>query len=107
TFPRIKYVPNVSVCVTVERRIAPPPAAPERGVIVSSHTAPQSRDAWHAYCAGDGLHVPAFSPRGSVHAALAGSQSPHRVALHSCGRSRCGPHGGRTTHSDDSVRVAL
>ena len=57
--------------VTVERRIAPPPAAPERGVIVSSHTAPQCPDACHAYLAGDSLHAPAFSHRGSVHVALA------------------------------------
>jgi transposase len=58
--------------VTVERRIAPPPAVPERGVIVSSHPAPQCRDAWHAYGAGGRLHTPAFSHRGSVHGALAG-----------------------------------
>jgi transposase InsO family protein len=97
----------MNLMVTVERRIAPPPAASERGVRVSSHPAPQYRDAWHAYGAGDSRRAPAFSHRGSGHAALADSQSAHRGDPHSCGRSRCGPHGGRTTHSDDSVHVAL
>src|SRR5262249_6904656 len=57
--------------VTVERRIAPPPAASERGVIVSSHTAPQYPDACHAYLAGDSPRAPVFSHHGSVHGALA------------------------------------
>ena len=35
----------MNLMVTVERWIAPPPAAPERGMMVSSHPAPQSRDA--------------------------------------------------------------
>src|SRR6266446_9177843 len=30
-----------SCTITVDRRIAPPPAAPERGVKISLHTAPQ------------------------------------------------------------------
>jgi Integrase core domain len=68
--------------VTVERRIAPPPAVPERGVMVSSHPAPQCRDAWHAYGAGGSRHAPAFSHRGSVHGALAGWPSAYRVDLH-------------------------
>ena len=50
----------LNLMVTVERRIAPPPAVPERGVRVSSHTAPQCPDACHAYRAGDSLHAPAF-----------------------------------------------
>src|SRR5262245_28247103 len=71
-----------NLMVTVERRIAPPPAVPERGVIVSSHPAPQCRDAWHAYGAGGSRHAPAFSHRGSVHGALAGWLSAYRVDLH-------------------------
>jgi Homeodomain-like domain/Integrase core domain len=67
--------------VTVERRIAPPPAVPERGVIVSSHPAPQCRDAWHAYGAGGSLPAPASSHRGSVHGALVGWQRAYRTAL--------------------------
>ena len=42
-----------NLMVTVDRRIAPPTAVPERGVIVSSHTAPQYPGACHAYLAGD------------------------------------------------------
>jgi Winged helix-turn helix len=68
--------------VTVERRIAPPPTVPERGVMVSSHPAPQCRDAWHAYGAGGSCHAPAFSHRGSVHGALAGWSNAYRVDLH-------------------------
>jgi hypothetical protein len=68
--------------VTVERRIAPPPAVPERGVSVASHPAPPCRDAWHAYGAGGGLAAPAVSPRGSVHGALADGWSANRVDLH-------------------------
>ena len=60
-----------NLMVTVERRIAPPPAVPERGVIVSSHTAPQYPDACHAYLAGDNPHAPVFSHHGSAHGALA------------------------------------
>jgi transposase len=71
-----------NLMVTVERRIAPPPAVPERGVMVSSHPAPQCRDAWHAYGAGGSRHAPAFSHRGSVHGALAGWPSAYRVDLH-------------------------
>jgi hypothetical protein len=59
------------VMVTVGRRIAPPTAAPERSVPVSGHSAPQCPDVCHAYPAGDSLHTPAFSHRGSVHEALA------------------------------------
>ena len=72
----------MNLMVTVERRIAPPPAVPERGVIVSSHTAPQCRDAWHAYGAGDSPLAPAFSHRGSVHGALAGLQSANHDGCH-------------------------
>src|SRR5262245_14221602 len=43
----------VAQFVTVERRIAPPPAVPERSVPVSEHSAPQCPDAGHAYRAGD------------------------------------------------------
>jgi transposase InsO family protein len=60
-----------NLMVTVERRIAPPPAVPERGVIVSSHTAPQYPGACHAYLAGDSPRAPVFSHHGSVHGALA------------------------------------
>ncbi len=60
-----------NLMVTVERRIAPPPAVPERGVIVSSHTAPQYPGACHAYRAGDSPRAPVFSHHGSVHGALA------------------------------------
>jgi len=58
--------------VTVERRIAPPPAVPERSVPVSEHSAPQCPDAGHAYRAGDSPHAPVSSHRGSVHAARGG-----------------------------------
>ena len=61
----------MNLMVTVERRIAPPPAVPERGVIVSSHTAPQYPGACHAYRAGDSPRAPVFSHHGSVHGALA------------------------------------
>ena len=61
----------MNLMVTVERRIAPPPAVPERGVIVSSHTAPQYPGACHAYLAGDSPRAPVFSHHGSVHGALA------------------------------------
>jgi len=73
---------SMHLLVTVERRIAPPPAVPERGVRVSSHTAPQCPDACHAYRAGDSLHAPAFSHHGNVHGALAGWQSAYRSAHH-------------------------
>jgi hypothetical protein len=69
--------------VTVERRIAPPPAAPERSVPVSEHSAPQCSDAGHAYRAGESPHAPASSHRGSVRAALADSPRVH------CGDRRC------------------
>jgi hypothetical protein len=45
--------------VTVDRRIAPPTAVPERRVILSHHAAPQCPDACHAYLAGDMLAAPA------------------------------------------------
>ena len=61
----------MNLLVTVERRIAPPPAVPERGVRVSSHTAPQYLDACHAYLAGDSPRAPVFSHHGSAHGALA------------------------------------
>jgi Integrase core domain len=61
----------MNLMVTVERRIAPPPAVPERGVIVSSHTAPQYPGACHAYLTGDSPRAPVFSHHGSVHGALA------------------------------------
>src|SRR5215831_3861257 len=60
-----------NLMVTVERWIAPPPAVPERGVIVSSHTAPQYPGACHAYLTGDSPHAPVFSHHGSAHGALA------------------------------------
>src|ERR671918_1520460 len=53
--------------VTVDRRIAPPTAAPDRRMIVSSHAAPQYPDACHAHLAGDTPFVPTFSHHGSVH----------------------------------------
>src|SRR5437867_5067969 len=64
--------------VTVDRRITPPTAAPERSMRLSPHAAPQYPDAYHAYRAGHSPGAPAFSRGGSVHAALADWQSaPH------------------------------
>jgi transposase InsO family protein len=57
--------------VTVDRRIAPPTAVPERSMIVSCHAAPQYLGACHAYLAGDSPLAPVFSHHGSVHGALA------------------------------------
>ena len=68
--------------VTVGRRIAPPTAASERRVRLSPHAAPQYPDACHADLAGDSLLAPAFSHRGNVHAALAGSQSANHGGDH-------------------------
>src|SRR5262249_11374045 len=93
--------------VTVDRRSAPPTAAPERSVPVSGHSAPQCPDACPAYPAGDSLHIPAFSHRGSVHEALADCYSAHRVDHHSHDRSRSGHHGGSTADNTDSARAAL
>src|SRR5215467_10630808 len=70
---RPKRAHSIAQFVTVERRIAPPPAVPERSVPVSEHSAPQCLDAGHAYRAGDRPHAPASSHRGSVHAARGGS----------------------------------
>ena len=64
---------RVAQFVTVDRRIAPPPAVSERSVPVSEHSTPQCREAGHAYRAGGSPHSPAFSHRGSDYAALAGS----------------------------------
>ena len=93
--------------VTVDRRIAPPTAAPERSVPVSGHSAPQCPDVCHAYPAGGSLHAPAFSHRGSVHEALASCYSAHRVDHHSHDRSRSGHHSGSTADSTDSAHAAL
>jgi uncharacterized protein YuzE len=68
--------------VTVDRRITPPTAVPERSVPVSVHSAPQCPDACHADRAGDSPDAPAFSHRGSVHEALADWQSAHRGGCH-------------------------
>src|SRR5215471_4563765 len=68
--------------VTVDRRIAPPTAAPERSMRLSPHAAPQYPDACHAHRAGDSPYAPAFSHRGSVHAALADWQSANRGDQH-------------------------
>src|SRR6266705_1450219 len=57
--------------VTVDRRITPPTAAPERSMRLSPHAAPQYPDAYHAHRAGNSPGAPAFSRGGSVHAALA------------------------------------
>src|SRR5207237_177773 len=65
--------------VTVDRRITPPTAVPERSVRLSLHAAPQYPDAGHAYQAGDSPGAPAFSRRGSVHGALADWHSANRV----------------------------
>src|SRR6266702_2015270 len=62
---------DMNLMVTVDRRIPPPTAVPERGVIVSSHTAPQYPGACHAYLAGDSPRAPVFSHHGSAHGALA------------------------------------
>src|SRR5262245_37282520 len=50
--------------VTVDRRIAPPTAVPERSMIVSCHAAPQYLGACHAYLAGDSPLAPVFSHHG-------------------------------------------
>ena len=93
--------------VTVDRRITPPTAVPERSVRLSLHAAPQYPDAGHAYQAGDSPGAPAFSRRGSVHGALADWHSANRVG-HRCGdRSRSGRHVGRIAHNSDSVLVVL
>src|SRR5215831_16154617 len=93
--------------VTVDRRITPPTAVPERSVRLSPHAAPQYPDAGHAYQAGDSLGAPAFSRRGNVHEALADWQSANRVGHRWCDRSRSGRHVGRTAHNSDSVLVVL
>jgi len=66
-----RLLASTRVMVTVDRRITPPTAAPERSVPVSGHSAPQCPDVYHAYPAGGSLHTPAFSHRGSAHEALA------------------------------------
>ena len=68
--------------VTVDRRIAPPTAAPERRMILSHHAAPQCPDACHAYQAGDTRDAPAFSHHGSVHGALGDYSRAHGVDPH-------------------------
>src|SRR6266516_3118523 len=68
--------------VTVDRRITPPTAAPERSMRLSPHAAPQYPDAYHAYRAGHSPGAPAFSRGGSVHAALADWQSAHHLDRH-------------------------
>src|SRR5215510_8071074 len=93
--------------VTVERRIAPPPAVPERRMPVSVHAAPQYPDACHADLAGDSPLAPAFSHRGSVHAALANYCSANRGGHHCGDPPQSGRHVGRTTRSSNSARVAL
>src|SRR5439155_10433092 len=68
--------------VTVDRRITPPTAAPERSMRLSPHAAPQYPDAYHAYRAGHSPGAPVFSRGGSVHAALADWQSAHHLDRH-------------------------
>ena len=68
--------------VTVDRRITPPTAAPERRMRLSPHAAPQSPEASHAYRAGKSPGAPAFSRGGSVHAALADWQRAHHLDRH-------------------------
>src|SRR5262249_45792910 len=68
--------------VTVDRRITPPTAVPERSVRLSPHAAPQYPDASHAYQAGDNPDAPAFSRHGSVHGALADWQSANHRGPH-------------------------
>src|SRR6266536_14413 len=68
--------------VTVDRRITPPTAAPERSMRLSPHAAPQYPDAYPAYRAGNSPGAPAFSRGGSVHAALADWQSAHHLDRH-------------------------
>ena len=68
--------------VTVGRRVTPSTAAPKRRMKLSPHAAPQYLDACHAYLAGGSLGAPAFSHYGSVHEALADSQSAHRGDYH-------------------------
>src|SRR4029450_12830802 len=93
--------------VTVDRRIAPPTAAPERRVILSHHAAPQCPEACHAYLAGDIRDAPAFSHHGSVHGALVDYFRAHGVDHHRCDQSQCSRHGGSTTHKTDSTRAAF
>src|SRR5215475_11101936 len=68
--------------VTVGRRVTPSTTAPKRRMKLSPHAAPQYLDACHADLAGGSLGAPAFSHYGSVHEALADSQSAHRGACH-------------------------
>jgi hypothetical protein len=70
------------LAVTVERRIAPPPAAPERSVPVSVHSAPQCPDACHAHRPGDTRRLPGFSHRDSVHGWLGDWRSANRGDPH-------------------------
>jgi len=65
--------------VTVGRRSDPSTADPERGMILSHHTAPQYPDACHAYPAGDSLDAPVFSHDGNVHEALVDCHSANGV----------------------------
>jgi len=96
-----------NLMVTVERRIAPPPAVPERSVPVSEHSAPQCPDAGHAYRAGESPHAPASSHRGSVHAALGGSSRVHGGDRHRYDLFQSDPQSGRTAHRRHSAPVAV
>jgi hypothetical protein len=68
--------------VTVGRRIAPSTAAPERGMRVSPHTAPQCPDTCHVYRP-VGVHLDSgFSCHGNVHVRLGDWHSGNRVDPH-------------------------
>src|SRR5919201_6407786 len=105
--PSITLARREVVTVTVGRRVTPPTTAPKRRMKLSPHAAPQYLDACHAYLAGGSLGAPAFSHYGSVHEALADSQSAHRGDYHCYGPPRCGRHGGSTAHSNDTGPVAF
>jgi hypothetical protein len=68
--------------VAVDRRIAPPTAAPERSVPVSVHSAPQCPGACHAYRPRGTHHVPEFSHHGRVPVRLGDCYSGNPVDAH-------------------------
>ena len=71
-FDLFQGLADLCLAVAVDRRIAPPTAAPERSVPVSVHSAPQYSDAGYAYQPGGIPFVPGSSHHGNVHVRLGG-----------------------------------
>jgi hypothetical protein len=84
---------------TVDRRIAPPTAAPERRVKVSLHAAPQYGDACYAYLPGDVPCAPGSSHHGNVHVRLGDCRNGSSCDLHSCDPPPLGHHVGSTVRN--------